>query len=153
MSTDDDGVADHMREPIPTPGATSRPADGPSEIAHAGSGLVAAVAARELQPRRPGQVAQQTFQLRWYPVPQTLPPDPDGGWFSPYVWLALSDGTVRRGQCLHKKRDALHSDPVHDWFVDDEQLDHALHVLAWMPFAVPDHPLALPAPHTSPSDT
>lgn len=112
-----------------------------------GRGPVDRTVGRDMQPMDSEQFAQQTFFLRWYPVPQTLPPDPDGGWFSPYVWLALSDGTVRRGQCLHKKADAEYADPVHDWFLDDEQIGDGVHVLAWMPFAVPDHPLALPAPN------
>jgi hypothetical protein len=90
--------------------------------------------------------ARQTLALHWQPVPKTLPPNPDGHRFSPDVWLALSDGTVKRGNCLHRDADATYPDPVHSWFVDGSQLDERLSVVAWMPLAVPDHPLALPAP-------
>jgi hypothetical protein len=84
--------------------------------------------------------------LHWQPFPQTLPPDPHGGWFSPYVWLAFSDGAVERGQCLHKQANAAYSDPVHSWYVDNEQVGDDRNVVAWMLFAVPDHPgLALAA--------
>lgn len=92
-----------------------------------------------------------TLPLRWNRVPDSLPPDPEGGWFSPVVWLALSDGTVEMGTCLHKRPDAKHDAPVHDWFIENkaiECLKHergnpALHVVAWMPFAKPDHPNVL----------
>lgn len=79
------------------------------------------------------------LQLEWSPVPQTLPPDPHGGWFSPKVWLALSDGTVSPGECLHAKKgsDFL----VHSWFANNQQIEEdKVQVVAWMPFAVPDHP-------------
>lgn len=83
--------------------------------------------------------------LQWQPVPQTLPPDPLGGWFSPYVWLAFEDGTVERGKCLHKPANAAYSDPVQSWYVDDQQVDDDRNVVAWMLFAVPDHPGTIPS--------
>lgn len=85
-----------------------------------------------------------SLALLWRPVPETLPPDPNGGWFSPTVWLAISDGRVLAGQCLHK-----YDAPIHDWFAIDPADDNSkalncfgdeLSVIAWMPFAVPDHP-------------
>jgi len=81
-----------------------------------------------------------TIALPWQSVPQSLPPDPHCGGFSPDVWLALSDGTVHSGQCLHKKPDANYDAPVHDWFIENRQLDVGLKVIAWMPFAKPDFP-------------
>lgn len=96
----------------------------------------------------------QSALLQWQSVPESLPPDPDGpGWWSPDVWLALSDGTVERGKCLHKSPRATYAAPVHDWFLDNVQLCAArakgVRVIAWMPFAKPDHPLVLPAPVTT----
>lgn len=85
-----------------------------------------------------------SLALLWQPVPETLPPDPTGGWFSPTVWLALLDGRVIPGQCLHKSADAKFDAPVHAWFCEKDglsmQLDDDEVVVAWMPFAVPDHP-------------
>lgn len=107
----------------------------------ANQGATRQVAERELWPG-----AQQTLALRWLPVPETLPPDPCGGWFSPEVWLALSNGTVRRGKCLHKSAGETFPEPVHSWFVNDGMLHETIQVVAWMPFAVPDHPSVLPAP-------
>ncbi len=83
--------------------------------------------------------------LHWNNVPESLPPDPSGGWFSPIVWLALSDGRVLPGQCLHNIETEKHDSPVHDWFVEladgnSHQLDKGVAVIAWMPFAVPNHP-------------
>lgn len=89
-----------------------------------------------------------SLALLWRPVPETLPPDPHGGWFSPMVWLALSDGRVLMGQCLHKKDDAEYDAPVHDWFAVNPEngtlqaincFGEDLYVIAWMPLAVPDH--------------
>lgn len=84
--------------------------------------------------------------LFWRMVPETLPPDPIGGWFSPTVWLALQDGRVIPGQCLHKNADVQFDAPVHSWFGEKDgksvQLGDDEIVIAWMPFAVPDHPHA-----------
>lgn len=95
----------------------------------------------------PGGELGISLVLRWNLVPESLPPDPDGEWFSPTVWLALSDGRVAPGECLHKKSTAKYDDPVHDWFIEKDgkscQLGRGVDVLAWMPFAVPDHPLVL----------
>jgi hypothetical protein len=90
-----------------------------------------------------------SLALLWRPVPETLPPDPDGEWFSPMVWLALSDGRVLTGQALHKNADAKYAEPVHDWFAVDPQdggskslscFGNGLSVIAWAPLAVPCHP-------------
>lgn len=90
-----------------------------------------------------------SLALLWQPVPESLPPNPDGGWFSPMVWLALSDGRVLVGQALHKGSNAEYDAPVHDWFVIDladgknkslNCLGDDLSVIAWMPLATPDHP-------------
>lgn len=85
-----------------------------------------------------------TLRLEWYPVPKTLPPDPVGGWFSPIVWLALSNGEVKPGSCLHRIAGAKYKGPVHSWFTEEEdgstQLTGKVKVVAWMPFATPDHP-------------
>lgn len=90
-----------------------------------------------------------SLALLWQPVPETLPPDPHGGWFSPLVWLALSDGRVLTGQALHKSADAEYDAPVHDWCAIDPEdgssnmlscFGDDLSVVAWMPLAVPDHP-------------
>lgn len=83
----------------------------------------------------------RTLPLNWNPVPETLPPNPDN-FFSPRVWLALSDGRVSVGCCLHHEAGVISKRPVHAWFVDDEELDEdgGVTVVAWMPFAVPDHP-------------
>ncbi len=91
-------------------------------------------------------IAHPSLSLQWNPVPQTLPPDPDGGWFSPTVWLALSDGRVVQGRCLHKSPNATYDAPVHAWFEDHRQLPDSIKVVAWMPFAVPDFPAALMPP-------
>ena len=88
-------------------------------------------------------VALPSLPLEWLPVPQSLPPDPDGNWFSPEVWLALSDGRVVRGQCLHRCKDATYDSPVHAWFEGQRQLPESIEVLAWMPFATPDFPVNL----------
>ena len=87
----------------------------------------------------------------WQPVPETLPPDPEGGWYSPIVWLALSDGRVLPGQALHNT--SWVKPPVRDWFVivrDHVQepgrvrvinyLGAGVTVVAWKPIATPDHP-------------
>lgn len=81
-----------------------------------------------------------SLPLQWQPVPQSLPPDPDGNWFSPMVWLALSDGRVVQGQCLHRCKDAQYDAPVHAWFEGQRQLPDSIKVVAWMPFATPDFP-------------
>lgn len=85
-----------------------------------------------------------SLALLWNLVPESLPPDPDGGWFSPTVWLALSDGRVMPGRCLHKKETSECEAPVRDWFIEEDgkscQIDKVVDVLAWMPFAVPNHP-------------
>jgi hypothetical protein len=81
--------------------------------------------------------------LQWRPVPASLPPDPEANWFSPEVWLALTDGRVVRGMCLHRVKNAQYDAPVHGWFEGNEALDDGVGVLAWMPFATPDFPVAL----------
>lgn len=85
-------------------------------------------------------VALPSLPLQWQAVPQSLPPDPDGNWFSPEVWLALSDGRVVRGMCLHRAKGATYAAPVHAWFEGSRQIDDDIEVIAWMPFAVPDFP-------------
>lgn len=88
-----------------------------------------------------------SLALLWRPVPETLPPDPTGGWFSPTVWIALRDGRVIPGQCLHKNAEVQFDAPVRAWFREDNgrsvQLGDDEVVIAWMPFAVPDHPHAV----------
>lgn len=88
-------------------------------------------------------VALPSLPLEWHPVPQSLPPDPEGGWFSPDVWLALSDGRVVQGNCLHRSEDATYDAPVHAWFEGRCQLPESIKVIAWMPFATPDFPAHL----------
>lgn len=82
--------------------------------------------------------SESVLPLLWRPVPETLPPFTDGLW-SDDIWLALSDGRVARGQAMAKSPESTHPDLVHAWFADDEQVEEA-EVVAWMPFAVPDHP-------------
>ncbi len=82
--------------------------------------------------------SENVLPLLWRPVPKTLPPFTDGLW-SDDIWLALSDGRVARGQAMAKSPESAHPNPVHAWFIDDEQLEEA-EIVAWMPFAVPDHP-------------
>lgn len=82
--------------------------------------------------------SENVLPLLWRPVPETLPPFTDGLW-SDGIWLALSDGRVARGQAMAKSPESAHPNPVHAWFIDDEQLEEA-EIVAWMPFAVPDHP-------------
>lgn len=82
--------------------------------------------------------------LKWNPVPQSLPPGAETHWFSPQVWLALSDGSVHPGQCLHASKGSEYDGP-HDWFIDTKEGSVSIgcngaKVVAWMPFAVPDHP-------------
>ena len=81
----------------------------------------------------------------WHTLPDTLPPKRKGSdrW-SQRVWLALPDGSVVAGDCLFACLDATHGHAVHAWFGDRRQLD--ADPIAWMPFAVPDHPRCLPAP-------
>lgn len=88
-------------------------------------------------------VALPSLPLEWQPVPQSLPPDPDGNWFSPEVWLALSDGRVVEGKCLHRCKGATYDAPVHAWFDGQRQLPKSIEVIAWMPFATPDFPADL----------
>lgn len=79
--------------------------------------------------------------LRWHTLPDTLPPKrKDSNLWSQRVWLALPDGRVVAGDCLFAYPDATHSHAVHTWFGDRCQLD--ADPIAWMPFAVPDHPRA-----------
>ena len=91
-------------------------------------------------------VQTATLRLNWNPVPETLPPGAETHWFSPTVWLALSDGRVAPGQCLHRVKGATYNAPVHSWFIEDGgrsvMLSDGITVIAWMPFAVPDHPSA-----------
>jgi len=88
----------------------------------------------------------------WQPVPETLPPDPEGGWYSPIVWLALSDGRVLPGQALHRATTDV-GPLVRDWFfvLRDpgpipgrvkvvDYLGSGVTVVAWKPIATPDHP-------------
>lgn len=82
--------------------------------------------------------SENVLPLLWRPVPETLPPFTDGLW-SDDIWLALSDGRVARGQVMAKSTESAHPNPVHAWFADDEQVEEA-DVVAWMPFASPDHP-------------
>ena len=86
--------------------------------------------------------------LKWNRVPQSIPPGKEDGFFSPEVWLALSDGSVYMGKCLHKSPGHTYDGPVHSWFAQkDGQSMHldcdafnGAHVVAWMPPATPDHP-------------
>ncbi len=84
--------------------------------------------------------------IRWHKLPDTLPPKrEDSDRWSQRVWLALPDGSVVEGDCLFAYPDATHGHAVHTWFVDRCQLD--ADPIAWIPFAVPDHPQpCLPAP-------
>lgn len=101
---------------------------------------------RRLVPKREvGPSAAKVYALRWHNVPETLPPKrADNDRWSERVWLALADGSVVSGDCHFAGPDATHGEPVHAWFAERSMLEVA--VIAWMPFAVPDHPRALPAP-------
>lgn len=101
---------------------------------------------RRLVPKRDiGPSAAKVYALRWHTLPDTLPPKrEDNDRWSQRVWLALPDGRVVSGDCHFAGPDATHGHAVHAWFGDRCQLD--ADPIAWMPFAVPDHPMALPAP-------
>lgn len=101
---------------------------------------------RRLVPKRDvGTSATQVYALRWHTLPDTLPPKrEDTDRWSQRVWLALPDGRVVAGDCHFAGTDATHGHAVHAWFGGRCQLD--ADPIAWMPFAVPDHPMALPAP-------
>ena len=101
---------------------------------------------RRLMPKRDvGQSAAKVYALLWHSVPETLPPKlADNDQWSERVWLALPDGRVVTGDCHFAGPHATHGEPVHAWFGDRSQLAES--PVAWMPFAVPDHPRALPAP-------
>lgn len=81
--------------------------------------------------------------------PETLPPGASAHWFSPDVWLALSDGQVVMGCCLHRTADATHDELVHDWFANHPEhgsssLDcdywNGTEVVAWSTIESPKHP-------------
>ncbi len=94
--------------------------------------------------RAVGPSAAKVYVLRWHALPETLPPkSADNDSWSQRVWLALPTGEVIQGECLFAGPDATHGHAVHAWFGDDCQLD--ADPIAWMPYATPDHPLALPA--------
>jgi len=40
---------------------------------------------------------------KWIDVRKRLPPGEETGWFSPRVWVALKDGTVGQGECMHRQ--------------------------------------------------
>lgn len=81
--------------------------------------------------------------------PETLPPGAERHWLSPDVWLALSDGQVVRGHCLHRQASATHPELVHTWFaIHPEHGSSSLGcdfwngatVVAWALFDAPAHP-------------
>lgn len=90
--------------------------------------------------------ASKTLYLPWNYISESIPPGAETHWFSPKVWLALSDGRVMPGQCLHKMKNAIYDGPVHSWFIFQEdggpglQLSEGIDVIAWIPFAKPYHP-------------
>lgn len=91
-----------------------------------------------------GRVGQQerVLPLKWNIVPESLPPRVNQDW-SDRIWVALSNGKVAIGKCLHHEEGAVAKTPVHSWFTDDSYIDpdeDDFYVVAWMPFAVPDHP-------------
>lgn len=51
---------------------------------------------------------------QWNP-PSKLPPGKETKHFGPYVWLLLSDGTVRLGQPLFKSTGR----GIHSWFTQE----------------------------------
>ena len=101
---------------------------------------------RRLVPRRDvGPRAATVYTLRWHNLPETLPPKrADTDRWSERVWLALPDGRVVSGDAHFAGPDSRHGHAVHAWFSDGCMLE--VDPEAWMPFAVPDHPRALPAP-------
>lgn len=80
-----------------------------------------------------------TIEAEWIDPKVQLPPGEETGWFSPNIWLALRDGSVVQGCCLHKSKCATYPEPgPHSWFAENTQIDPAM-VVAWMPFIVPTY--------------
>lgn len=104
---------------------------------------------RRLVPKRDvGPSAAKVYALRWHSLPETLPPQrADDDRWSQRVWLALPDGRVVDGEAHFAGPESTHGFAVHAWFADRCMLD--VDPVAWMPFAVPDHPRALPAPRAA----
>lgn len=79
----------------------------------------------------------------WNKIPETLPPG-DASRFSPIVWLALDDGRVVPGQCLHKKATATYKASVHSWFIEptdgQRSQQYIGEPLAWMLIVPPLYP-------------
>lgn len=84
--------------------------------------------------------------LHWFTPEEQLPEDLGGGYFSPDIWLALSDGRVVVGQCLHKNKESTTTALVHSWFYKYEdgsthQLEKSVDVLWWAAFTTPTFPV------------
>ena len=93
---------------------------------------------RRLVPKREvGPSAAKVYALRWYTLPDTLPPKrEDNDRWSQRVWLAMPNGEVIQGECHFAGPEATHGHAVHAWFGDNCQLD--ADPIAWMPYAKPD---------------
>jgi hypothetical protein len=93
--------------------------------------------------------AVTSYALRWTAPSEALPPRPPSDLdssSSDTVWLALSDGRVVRGSCTYRPRNATYAVPVHAWWENNRMVPEGVEVMAWMPFAVPDHPFCFPSP-------
>ena len=79
--------------------------------------------------------------MKWNNIPDTMPPG-DAGRFSPRVWLALPDGKVMPGTCLHSVagEPAAHA----SWHLEpmDGQPCHQTKMVpvAWAVIVSPAHP-------------
>ncbi len=80
------------------------------------------------------------MKTTWNKFPDTLPPDPGGGWFSPYVWFALKNGKVVKGRVLHKSKEATYEETYHDVFLSDEfggRQHDGDNIIAWSEITAP----------------
>ena len=95
-------------------------------------------------------LTQAIDQLSWRSVEDELP---EGDFYSPKIFVCLSNGMVFMGCCLHKSKDATYSAKVHDWFLEmDEKscslsvvrnnldLSKGVYVKHWKPITLPQPP-------------
>lgn len=102
---------------------------------------------RDLLTSKPATPARDASP-EWIPVSESLPPASIGSLFSDdtlsdMVWLALSNGQVIQGYCLHCDPGATKGGPAHTWRVGNRQIDGEITVEAWMPIVAPNHPRAM----------
>jgi len=84
--------------------------------------------------------------LNWYGVDERAPPVAKGTPTSPALYLAMEDGSVHQGSCLHKPDKATYKALVHGWFYIDKDckkwaVSNKNKVLMWTLIPTVPHPI------------